>query len=198
MAEEKMKKAYTVKYRRKREGKTDYRSRIKLLSSHKNRIVVRRSLHNLTIQFVSLDKKGDKILIASSTKELLSYGWSAHRGNLPSAYLAGYLCGLKAKKKNTIEGILDIGLSRAVKGSGFFSAVKGLIDAGINIKCSEEFLPSLDAVTGKTIANYAIHLSKDKDKYLRQFSSYQKIGLKPEELPKKFEEAKKKITEKWH
>ena len=190
-----MKKAYTVKYRRKRKGKTDYRTRMKLLSSGKPRLVIRRSLHNFTVQFVALDNKGDRTLISGNTRELLKYGWNAHRGNIPSAYLTGYLCGLKAVKNKFNEGIVDIGLSRAVKGSSVFGAIKGLIDAGVKINCSEEFFPSNDAIIGKTIANYASSLQKEK--YLKQFSNYEKSGFKVVDIQKKFEETKKKITEKW-
>src|SRR3989338_1345804 len=125
-------KAYTVKYRRKREGRTDYRSRLNLLSSRKLRVVIRRTLSNITIQITQYDSKGDKILISADSKELTKFEWKVHRGNLSSAYLTGYLCVLKAKKDKLKEGILDIGLRRAIPQSSFFAAAKGLLDAGFN------------------------------------------------------------------
>ncbi|MBS3175141.1 50S ribosomal protein L18 [Candidatus Woesearchaeota archaeon] len=192
-----MKKGYTVKFRRKREGKTDYRSRLKLLASNKSRIVVRRSLRNVMVQFTDLGEKGDKTLVVGHSRELLQYGWKSHKGNIPSAYLVGYLAGLKAKKEGIKDGVLDLGLSKAVKGSSFFSAIKGVIDAGINVNCSKEILPDEDTIKGKKIADYAKSLSNNKDLYSKQFSNYLKIGLKPEDFTKNFEEAKKKIIDKW-
>lgn len=193
-----MMKGYTVKYRRKREGKTDYRARLKMLASGKYRVVVRRMLNNITVQFVELNANGDRTLATGSTMELLKYGWNAHRGNVPSAYLAGYLCGLKAKKKGLAEGILDFGMAGVVNGSTFFGVAKGLLDAGINVRCSEEVLPGQDKLSGKTIADYAEMLAKsNKDLYSRQFSNYLRNNLRPEELPKHFEEIKERIEEKW-
>ncbi len=192
-----MRKAYTVKYRRKREGKTDYQARLKLLASRRNRIVVRKMLNNISVQFVKLEAVGDKTLVSAHTRELVKLGWNGHKGNVPSAYLVGYLCGLKAKKNGLKDGVLDLGLARVVKGSTYFGAAKGLIDSGINVKCSDEILPSNDVITGKTIADYAKNLASNKEIYLKQFGKYLKNNIKPEELPKHFEEVKRKITEKW-
>ena len=117
----KLGKAYTLGYRRKRENKTDYRARIKLLSSGKSRVVIRKMLNNYIVQIIDYYPEGDKILISSSTRELLKYGWKAHRGNLSAAYLVGFLCGKKAKKKGIKSGILDLGFHRIVKGSSIFA-----------------------------------------------------------------------------
>ncbi len=193
-----MKKSYTVKYRRKREGKTDYKLRLKLLVSKRQRIVVRKMLNNFSVQFVELDKKGDKTVVSSHSRELLKYGWKGHRGNIPSAYLVGYLCGLKAKKNGLVDGVVDFGLAGVVRGSSFFGAIKGLVDAGIKVNCSTQSFPSEDTINCGAIASYARELSNNKDLYLRQFSSYIKLGIKPEELSKYFEEVKKKIAERWH
>ena len=43
---------YHVKPRRRREGKTDYRKRLRLLRSGKVRMVVRKSLKNTQIQLI--------------------------------------------------------------------------------------------------------------------------------------------------
>ncbi|HID74143.1 MAG TPA: 50S ribosomal protein L18, partial [Thermoplasmata archaeon] len=43
---------YHVPYRRRREGRTDYRRRLALLSSRMTRAVVRRSGRHITVQFV--------------------------------------------------------------------------------------------------------------------------------------------------
>ncbi len=189
-------KAYTLNFRRKRAGKTNYKSRLKLLSSGSLRAVLRRRLNNFTVQIVRYESAGDKTVVSSNTRELLKYGWKGHRGNISSAYLAGLLCGLKAKKKGVTSGVVDLGVYRAVLGSSFFAAAKGLIDSGFKISVGESVLPSDDRISGKHIQDYASKI-KGKDSYNKQFSSYIKSGLKPEEITKHFEEVKKKILEKW-
>ncbi len=142
-------KAYTVKFRRKREGKTDYRTRLALLSSGSTRVVIRKSLNSHTVQLINFDPKGDKTLLSSSTKELVKLGSKLHGGNIPSAYLVGYMTGLKAVKKGYKTGITDIGPARSVKGSSYYSVLKGLSDAGFKINFSKEIIPTEDAITGK-------------------------------------------------
>ena len=185
-------KAYTLNYRRKREGKTDYRSRLRLLSSGQLRLVLRRRLNNFSAQLVKYEDKGDKVISSAYTRDLIKFGWKSHRGNLPSAYLLGLLCGLRAKKKGFNSAIIDLGLVRIVKGSSFFAVIKGLLDADLKIPVSEDVLPSDERISGKHIQEYASKL-KGKESYNKQFSQYLKLGLKPEELVKHFEEVKNKI-----
>ncbi|MEK6948485.1 MAG: 50S ribosomal protein L18 [Nanoarchaeota archaeon] len=144
----KIHKAYTLKYRRKREGKTDYKSRLGLLASRRLRIVVRRTLSNIHVQVVEYSPTGDKTLISVDSRELLKYGWKGHRGNTTSSYLTGMLCGLKAKKKGIKEGILDLGLNRAIKGSSLFAAVKGL-KLSIEVPCNEDYFPNEERIKGQ-------------------------------------------------
>ena len=68
---------YTVAYRRKRKGLTDYKKRMKTLLGNKPRIVVRKSLKNFTIQIIEFKPTGDKIIASASTKELAKHGWKA-------------------------------------------------------------------------------------------------------------------------
>ncbi len=189
-------KAYTLDYRRKRAGRTNYKKRLTLLSSRKLRIVVRRMLNNVIVQIVQYDKSGDKVLVSAHTRELLKYGWKGHKGNLSAAYLVGLLCGLKAKKKGLNAGVLDLGLNRAITGSGFFAVAKGLKDSKFDVSVSEDVLPDENRVMGKHIDEYATKL-KGKKEYEKQFSKYIKSGLKPEDFSKHVAEVKSKITEKW-
>jgi len=185
-------KAYTLNFRRKREGKTDYRSRLKLISSRKPRVVLRRRLNNFSVQIVKFENTGDKVLVSVHTRELIKYGWKGHRGNISAAYLAGLLCGIKAKKKGIGSGVADFGVFRVVSGSSFFAVLKGLKDSGFDIAVGEKALPDESRISGKHIEAYA-SLIKGKEIYNKQFSHYLKAGLKPEELSKHFEEVKKKI-----
>jgi large subunit ribosomal protein L18 len=191
---EKMKagKAYTLAYRRKREGKTDYRARLKFLASGKNRVVLRRTLNNFYVQIVEYFPEGDKVLVSASTRGLLKFGWKGHRGNLSSSYLTGLLCGLKAKKMNIKSGIVDLGFFRVVRGSSLFAAVKGLKDSGFDISASEKMFPSVERIEGKHIEEYAASI-KNKEEYKKLFSSYIKSGLSPEKFSKHFQDVKEKL-----
>ena len=188
-------RVFTLNYRRKRKGKTNYKRRLNLIKSGDLRVVVRKGLNNFLVQLTEFNSLGDKILVSSSTRELIKYGWKAHRGNLSSAYLVGFLSGLKAKKKGLKSGILDLGLYRAIKNSSFFAVAKGLKDAGFDIPVSESVLPT-NRVLGKHIEDYAKKL-KGTPKYQKQFSKYLKSGINPEELSKHVGDVKNKITEKW-
>lgn len=185
-------KAQTLDFKRKREGRTNYRDRLKIIDSGKLRVVVRRSLNNINVQLVLFGEKGDRVLLSSSTRELIKYGWKAHRGNLSSAYLLGFLCGLKAMKNSLKEGVLDVGMARAIKNSAFFAVARGMRDAGFEIPLGENTAPSDDRVYGRHIENYAKSIKSSV-----VFSRYRKAGLEPKELSKHVVEVKKKITEKW-
>ncbi len=182
-----------IEFRRKREGKTDYKKRLNLLLNKKLRLIIRISLKNINVQIVEYNETGDKILVSANSKELeKKFGWEAGRNNLPASYLTGYLIGKKAVKRGIKDAILDIGLGKSVKGGRLYSALKGVLDAGLNVPCSEDIFPSDESIKGAHISNYAQKLIKE-GKYEKIFSSYIKKSIKAEDIPKYFEEAKKKI-----
>ncbi|MBI2654664.1 50S ribosomal protein L18 [Candidatus Woesearchaeota archaeon] len=186
-------KIYTVPFRRKREGKTYYKKRLKMLLSNKFRFVVRKSLSNLRISVVEYDEKGDKVLFTLDSKALSKLGWKAGNGNLPSAYLTGLLAGKKAMEKGITEAILDLGFNESVKGSRLYAALAGAIDAGLKIPFNQEILPSKERISGEHIAKYALILKTDKAGYEARFSSYIKKGLNPENIIEHFNEIKGRI-----
>ena len=104
---------------------------------------------------MSLVSNGDKVLLSAHTSELKKYGWKANTSNLPSSYLVGLLLGLKAKKKEINEAILDLGLQPSIKGTALYAAMKGAIDGGLNVPCSEKIMPKEDRIKGIHISNYA-------------------------------------------
>jgi len=190
------KNVHVVPFRRKREGKTNYKKRLKLLLSNKVRLLVRKSLKNILIQLIEYHDGGDKIIMSISSKILeRDYGWKISKGNLPAAYLTGLLAGLKTKKKGFKEAILDTGLQQSsVKGSRIYAALKGVIDSGLVVPCSKEMLPSEEIITGKRISEYAVQLKKSNpEKYKKQFSAYLKKNIDPERIMGLFEDTKKKI-----
>jgi len=190
----KRKRTYKAPHRRRREKKTDYRKRLKLLKSKKPRFAVRKSLNSITCQIIEYNAKGDKTLVTASCKDLKKIGWKGHGGNIPAAYLTGLLCGCMAKKKKINEAVADMGLYSSNKWSRLYAALKGAADAGLSIPHSKETLPPDERVAGKHISSWAGKLKKDDpEKYKKMFSSYLKTGLQPEELEKHFEETKNKI-----
>ena len=182
-----------VPKRRKKEGKTDYKKRLKLLKSNKTRLVIRRKSNSIIIQFVEYSQKGDKVLQTTSAQQLDKTGWKGHKGNICSAYLTGLLSGTKAKN-NIKEAILDTGLHKISKGSSIFAALKGVIDSGILIPHSNKNFPSDERIQGKDTEEYAKNLTKER--YEKLFSAYLKKSLKPEEISKHFQEIKQKILSK--
>lgn len=142
---------YKVPFRRRREGRTDYRQRARLLRARVPRAVVRISLRNVSVQIVNYDPQGDQVIATAHSRELAGMGWDQACGNLPAAYLTGYLAGKRAIKKGVGSAVLDIGLRRPAKGSGVFAAMKGILDAGVKIPHGEEVLPDKDRLMGKHI-----------------------------------------------
>ncbi len=184
-----------IPHRRKREGKTDYRVRLELLKSRKPRLVVRRSLNNITCQIVKFEPEGDKTLVSADSKELKKFGWKFHGGNLPSAYLTGLLCAEKAKRHKVSGAILDMGLYESTPGNRLYSALKGAIDGGLEIPHSEGILPKPERIAGQHVSQYAERLKKSSpSRYRKVFSSYLKGKTDPGEMPKAFEQARRKIS----
>jgi len=139
---------YRIHFRRRREGKTNYRKRLKLLLSGKPRLVYRRTLKYIIGQIIDFDKKGDKTLVGITSKILRKYGWKFACDNTPASYLTGYLLGKMALSKGVNEAVLDIGLYTSTKGGRMYAFAKGAIDAGLSVPCSEEMFPSEERIKG--------------------------------------------------
>lgn len=169
-----------IPFRRKREGKTNYKKRLKLIASGKLRLVVRKTNKNIIVQLVEFNNEGDKIIVSAYTNELRKYGWKGANRNIPAAYLTGLLCGLKAKKSNVHDAVLDIGMHIAIKGSIIYAVLKGMIDTGLNIPHSEEVFPSENRLVGKHIES-------------NTFTKFTKFD--PKEVTKNFDKVKNKIME---
>lgn len=181
-----------VQYRRKREGKTNYKQRLKLLKSGRARLVVRPSIKSMSCQIILFDTKGDKVVASANGNELEKFGWKYSKGSIPAAYLTGVLLGTKAKK-DIKDAILDTGLIGLTKGNRIFACMKGVVDAGVEIPHSEDILPTEERLNGKHIADYAIKIKDNKESYEKQFSSYIKNNQDPTQIAKVFEDVKKKI-----
>ncbi|MHA1821732.1 MAG: 50S ribosomal protein L18 [Promethearchaeota archaeon] len=189
---------YRVSMRRRREGKTNYHRRLRLVLSGKLRLVIRVTLKNTIVQIAKANIKGDQILANAHSIHLKKYyNWNYNTGNMTSAYLTGYLCGLRAKKAGIQEAILDLGV--VIHQNRVKSALKGVLDAGLKIPYSEKFFEKTDLdnrIKGIHIENYAKLLSKNKKEYEKQFSNYIKNNVDPKKISAEFEKTKKLIEKK--
>jgi large subunit ribosomal protein L5e len=92
-------KRYQVKNRRRREGKTDYYARRRLIQQDKNkydtkkyRFVVRRTNRRIICQITYATILGDNVLCQADSQELRKFGLEAGLTNYAAAYATGLLC----------------------------------------------------------------------------------------------------------
>ena len=184
---------YKVAFKRRSEGKTDYGARIKLIELDKARLVARITNNHIIAQIIKVSPDGDETIISAHSNELKKMGWLGSTKNSSAAYLTGFLCGKKALAENVDEAVLDIGLKSPTKGTKVFAALKGAVDAGLNIPHGDAILPDENRIKGEHIAKYAESL--DDEELKKKFSQYIKNGLSPADLPDHFEKVKQKIDE---
>lgn len=182
---------YKVAFRRRREGRTNYSKRIALLK-YGNRLVVRKTCRSIIIQLMSYSPKGDKVIIGVSSKDLAEYGFPKLK-SVPFAYLLGYLAGKRALAKNVRKAVLDLGRRTPTKSFFAYAALKGAIDAGMEIPHNENVFDD-DRFVGKHISDYASKLkASDEAKYRQRFSRYISSKIDPADLVSLIEKAKSKM-----
>lgn len=184
---------YKIPFRRRREGKTDYAARMKLVHYDKSRLVVRLSNAHATVQIIEYAPEGDITLASAVSKELPKFGYLGGTSNISGVYLTAYLAAKRALAEGVDNAILDIGLKSPIKGSKVFAALKGAIDAGLEVPHGDFIFPEDDRIRGEHIAAYAESL--DDEELNKKFSKYLERGLNPVDLPENFDEAKKNIDE---
>jgi len=109
-------KRFQVKYRRRREGKTDYRARRRLIIQDKNkyntpkyRFVVRLTNKDVICQIIYSKLIGDVVVTAAYSHELKNYGWPVpHTTNYAACYATGLLLARRHLAK--------IGLAKTYRG----------------------------------------------------------------------------------
>lgn len=99
-------KRYQVKYRRRREGKTDYRARRTMVLQDKTkynqpkyRMVVRITNADVITQIVHSKIAGDQVLMAAYSHELPAFGVKVGLTNYAAAYCTGLLLARRTLKK---------------------------------------------------------------------------------------------------
>ena len=144
----------TLQFRRRREGKTDYKARLNLLASGLPRLVVRKSNRYILAQLIKSQEAQDSVVYSVTSKELDKYGFkNGSKKNLAAAYLTGFLLGNKAKggngKEKISRAILDLSIHRNTKGSKIYACLKGTLDAGLDVPHSKEILPSQEIISNR-------------------------------------------------
>ena len=140
----------TIKKRRK-QNKTDYLGRLKLLKSGKPRVVFRKTNKYIITQYITSKQAQDKIILGVTSKDLMENGWTKESGSLksiPASYLTGYLIGKQIIKKGLETPIVDFGIIRVLHKTKTYAFLKGLIDSGVKIKCEKGF-PNEEKIKGK-------------------------------------------------
>lgn len=142
-------KAYSIrmqtKARRRREGKTDYYARRRLVFQDKNkydskkyRLVVRRTCSKFIAQVIYATMTGDRVLCAAESTELKQHGVTAGLTNYSAGYCTGLLLARRLLKQ---VGLADMYKSNTDVNGEYFNVdddvqdkrpFKALLDIGIN------------------------------------------------------------------
>jgi len=140
---------YRVHFRRRREGKTDYRVRLRLLKSGMPRAVVRFSDRRVRVAIMRFDPVGDRVVASAESAELGRLGFpAASLSSTPAAYLTAYLAGLRSKSAGEESVVLDAGIHHPTEGGRLSAALKGLLDAGVEVPHGEGVFPSSERLNG--------------------------------------------------
>jgi large subunit ribosomal protein L5e len=97
---------FQTKYKRRRQGKTDYYARKRLITQAKNkygapkyRLVVRFTNKDIIMQIVTSEISGDKVFMSAYAHELKAYGIDHGLTNWAAAYATGLLIARRVLKK---------------------------------------------------------------------------------------------------
>ncbi len=154
-----------VPFRRRREGKTDYRDRIRLIRGGRARAVVRRTNREIRLQFISYDAKGDRVIAHASARDLRQLGWTHSLTSTPVAYLVGLLGAHRASAAGLDSAVLDIGLVRPSSGARAFAVAKGIVDGGLDLPLGTDIVPDEPRIQGQHLgveATFATVVDKIK------------------------------------
>jgi large subunit ribosomal protein L5e len=135
-------KRYQVKFKRRRQAKTDYYARKRLIIQDKNkyktpkyRFVVRHSNKDITCQIFSADMTHDVCFLAAYSHELPRYGVKVGLTNYAAAYCTGLLLARRVNKKLGLEytGVKDVdgALYQVEADAGGKAPFKALLDVGL-------------------------------------------------------------------
>jgi large subunit ribosomal protein L5e len=105
-------KRFQVKFKRRREGKTDYYARKRLVVQEKNkyntpkyRMIVRFTNKDIVCQVAYARIEGDVVICAAYAHELPRYGVKVGLTNYSAAYCTGLLLARRVLQKHNLDGI---------------------------------------------------------------------------------------------
>jgi len=134
-------KRFQVKFRRRRECKTDYHARQRLITQDKNkyktpkyRLVVRFTNRDVIVQIFSSDLTHDVCLAYAYSHELAQYGLKSPSTNYATAYATGLLLARRVNQKLGLgyEGNSNIdGEDYNVEATGEKNPFKAILDVGL-------------------------------------------------------------------
>jgi len=175
---------YKVPMRRRREARTNYHQRLRLLKSGKPRLVARKSNRHVRAQLILTGPQGDETIASATSEDLAEYGWEGPTGNLPAAYLTGLLAGKRAAEAGLEAAVLDIGLNTATPGNKVFAVQEGVIDAGLEVPHNDDVFADWERTRGEHIAEYA---ESQDDLYAGEFDATT--------LPEHFDSVRERLME---
>jgi large subunit ribosomal protein L5e len=107
-------KRFQVKFRRRREGRTDYYARLRLVVQDKNkyntpkyRMIVRFTNKDVICQIAYARIEGDVIVCAAYSHELPRYGIKVGLTNYAASYCTGLLLSRRLLKKFKMDGLYE-------------------------------------------------------------------------------------------
>ncbi|KAL6562739.1 60S ribosomal protein L5 [Orobanche gracilis] len=219
-------KRFQVKFKRRRERKTDYRARIRLINQDKNKYNtpkrVTETNKDCIVQIASASIAGDNVLAAAYAHELPRYGLEVGLTNYAAVYSTGLLAGRRllqklemdeeyvgnveatgedfsvepAETRRPFRALLDVGLINTTTGNRVVAALKGALDAGLDIPHSDKRFAGFDKekkvldpevhgkyIYGGHVASYMKTLAEDEpEKYHSHFGEYIKRGIEADGL----------------
>ncbi|MGC8558487.1 MAG: 50S ribosomal protein L18 [Nitrososphaeria archaeon] len=176
-------------FRRRKEFKTDYRRRKKVILSKMPFIYAFESNRYVWAQVNIPTKQGDRTVAQANSKDIIKGGWQFSGKNYPAFYLVGLLLGKRAVGAGLKEVILYTGLKAFRKDSKLMALVKGATEGGLIVRVDQSVFPSDELISGKGIANYALKL-KEANYTGLQFS---KVGGKFDNMDAIFNDVKEKV-----
>ena len=118
-----------------------------MLMGKREFITVHITNENTLVQILKPGMTGDTVVSSAHSRYLLGKGWKGSRKSVSAAYLTGYLAGKKALGKGAKDAILYTGTKRYTQRMA--AALKGVIDAGVQVPANEETFPSDERINGE-------------------------------------------------
>ena len=118
-----------------------------MLMGKRDFITVNITNENTQVQILKPGMEGDKVVASAHSRYLLEKGWKGSRKSVPAAYLTGYLAGKKALGQGAKDAILYTGTRRYTQRMA--AALKGVIDAGVEVPANDETFPPEDRINGE-------------------------------------------------